>query len=94
MRKQQTLAQPHATVIYEAIGEVVSVSNVPGTCVEYLQGYQNKSLSLVLGFSSNFTKSLERNSTVVAMLTVMHLLCAEFFKFLFYNQKRRYHHVK
>lgn len=47
MRKprEQTLAQPHAKVSYEAIGEVVSVSNVPGTCVEYLQGYKNQSLS-------------------------------------------------
>lgn len=47
MRKpgEQTLAQPHATVSYEAIGEVVSVSNVPGTCVEYLQGYKNQSPS-------------------------------------------------
>lgn len=73
MRKpgKQTLAQPHAMVSYEAIGKVVSVSNVSGTCVEYLQGYKNQSLSLVLGFYSSFTTSLDRNGTVVAMLTVM-----------------------
>lgn len=47
MRKpgEETLAQPHATVSHESIGEVVSVSNVPGTCVEYLQGYKKQSLS-------------------------------------------------
>jgi len=49
MRKpgEQTLAQPHAKVSHEAIGEVVSVSNVLGTCVEYLQGYK-KTVSLSL----------------------------------------------
>lgn len=54
MRKpgEQTLAQPHATVSHEAIGEVVSVSNVPGTCVEYLQGYKKQSLPLSLSLSS------------------------------------------
>jgi len=77
MRKpgEQTLAQPHAKVSHEAIGEVVSVSNVLGTCVEYLQGYKKTvslSLSLQLGFSSSFTTSLDRKSTVEAMLTVMH----------------------
>jgi len=72
MRKpgEQTLAQPHAMVSHESIGEEVSVSNVPGTCVEYLQGYKKQSLSLLLGFSSSFT-SLDRKSTVAAMLTVM-----------------------
>jgi len=75
MRKpgEQTLAQPHAKVSHEAIGEVVSVSNVLGTCVEYLQGYKKTvSLSLQLGFSFSFTTSLDRKSTVEAMLTVMH----------------------
>lgn len=73
MRKpgEQTLAQPHAMVSHESIGEEVSVSNVPGTCVEYLQGYKKQSLSLLLGFSSSFTTSLDRKSTVAAMLTVM-----------------------
>lgn len=70
MRKA-ALAQPHAEVSYEAIGEVVSVSNVPGTCVEYLQGYKNQSLSLLLSFSSSFITSLDRKVAVAAMLAIM-----------------------